>query len=339
MFTKFLFTVVLIDTVSRCTYCQVEHKFFRRDYAYIDDTGSFYKVHTLHKTWEEAKIKCELEGASLFYPEDDDEAAAVISYWNVTQPLFQWVFIGVADWNVKEVFETIDGRPISNVYDNWGYGEPNNGGGIEGCVILRKDGTLNDDKCENKYPFICKKTLATLQWNSQCNMPDSDYVYSEQHARCYKFHLTPRNWTDAHAVCNAEQSYLAVINSEGERAHLVDITAAAPKDTVVGDYLRGGVHLGFQNKKGWVTVKGVPLHLSGYSRWAYGQPDGGGNELCGSMFFSGELNDIGCFHKMFFICEHEVQILTEDIKYKFGEDDKNINDTLIKVFGKPPGQP
>lgn len=52
---------------------------------------------------------CALEGASLFYPEDDNEAQAVLAFWNVTQP-FSWVFIGISDLIAKGVFETIDGK-------------------------------------------------------------------------------------------------------------------------------------------------------------------------------------------------------------------------------------
>lgn len=52
---------------------------------------------------------CEMEGATLFYPDDDDEANSVISFWNETQP-FSWVFVGISSPNVKRVFETVDGK-------------------------------------------------------------------------------------------------------------------------------------------------------------------------------------------------------------------------------------
>lgn len=54
---------------------------------------------------------CALEGASLFYPENDDEAHAVLSFWNATQP-YRWVYVGISDLIVKGVFETIDGKHI-----------------------------------------------------------------------------------------------------------------------------------------------------------------------------------------------------------------------------------
>lgn len=70
---------------------------------------SFYKIHTLHRTWEDAKDKCNMEGATLFYPDDDDEVNAILKFWNETQP-FAWVFVGISTPNVKQVFETVDGE-------------------------------------------------------------------------------------------------------------------------------------------------------------------------------------------------------------------------------------
>lgn len=76
--------------------------------------------------------------------------------------------------------------------------------------------------------------------------------------RCYKFHLTPANWTEAFTICHAEQSYLAIINSKLEDEVLVNITAEAPKENIEGGYLRGAVHLGFHDRNGiWETIKGI----------------------------------------------------------------------------------
>ncbi|XP_023935049.1 macrophage mannose receptor 1 isoform X2 [Bicyclus anynana] len=308
---KHLFVFFLAQYCVHLAYSQANVKFFRKDYYYLKEVRSFYKIHTLHKTWDDAKVQCEMEGAKLFYPDDDDEVTAVIDYWNSTQP-FSWIFVGISTPNVKEVFETVDGIPIADVYDRWGPGEPNNAGGVEGCVILRRDGTLNDENCAKKFPFVCKKTLESLDWNNYCNIPDTAYEYNEAKGRCYKFHLQPMNWSDAYTVCNSEQSYLAIINDEAEANILANLTSRAPKDKVEGNYLRGAVHLGFKNNKGWKTIKGKPLRESGYSKWGGGQPDGGEQEKCGSMFYNGHLNDISCDQRLFFICEHEIDILSTD---------------------------
>ncbi|XP_028170786.1 macrophage mannose receptor 1-like [Ostrinia furnacalis] len=321
MFRQTLFISLLFFLVVKISHSQREKKFFRKDYKYIEATESFYKIHTIHKTWQDAKDVCAMEGATFFVPEDQGEADAVLAFWNATQP-YSWVYIGVSSLIVKGVFETVEGQPISDVYSNWGPGEPNDANGEEDCVILRRDGTLNDVNCVNKYPFVCKKTLDSLEWNIKCDMPNMDYVFNEALGKCYKFHLDPRTWREAYAVCSAESSYLAIIDSQAEADHLVKITAEAPKDDVQGDFLRGAVHLGFHKRKdGWKTIRGTKLENSGYSKWGNQQPDGGDNETCGTMFYNGHLNDLKCDHKCFFICEHDVGSLSNSLDFKFGDDE------------------
>lgn len=63
----------------------------------------------------------------------------------------------------------------------------------------------------------------------------------------------------------------------------------------------------------------MPLSESGYTEWGGGQPDGKGAEKCGSMFYNGSLNDIRCDINLFFICEHEIDLLRNDQDLRFGE--------------------
>ncbi|XP_013145994.1 PREDICTED: uncharacterized protein LOC106109137 [Papilio polytes] len=234
---------------------QQKNHFFRDDYKYMEETKSFYKIHTMYRSWEKAKTKCSLEGAKLFYAEDENEVDMVLADLNNTHPIIGWVYVGISSHLAKGVFKTVDGVAVRAIYNVWGPGEPNDNNGEENCVVLRRDGTLNDEKCSNRYPFICKKTLQSLKWNEECNTP-----------------------------------YLGM-------------------DKVQGSYLSGAVHLGFyydQTQKSWRTFTGDTLEEAGYSSWAGNQPDGGENERCGSMFYEGSLNDIGCdTHRCFFVCEKE----------------------------------
>lgn len=65
-------------------------------------------MHTIPKTWKEAKHMCVLEGAQFFYPEDEHEAEAVLAFWKERHP-FDDIFIGISDLVAKGVYETIDG--------------------------------------------------------------------------------------------------------------------------------------------------------------------------------------------------------------------------------------
>lgn len=120
-------------------------KFFRKDYKYIEDAQAFYKIHTIHRTWEDAKETCSKEGALLFYPNDDDEANIVLNFWNNTQP-FSWVFIGISTPNVKQVFETVDGE-LSNI------------------ILLLLYLAIDNNNETNEYSsFLCKNTKTFAFW-------------------------------------------------------------------------------------------------------------------------------------------------------------------------------
>ncbi|XP_013180715.1 PREDICTED: macrophage mannose receptor 1-like [Papilio xuthus] len=319
----YLFILLIINSVLQTTEGQQSEKYFRDDYTYFEDTNSFYKIHTIPRSWENAKKRCLLEGATLFFPELSMEADVVLDHLKKTQPAFSKIYIGISSYLTKGVFITVNGDALRDVYNAWAPGEPNNYNDEEDCVVMRKDGMLNDVKCANKLPFICKKTKIEVdrKWNEECNSPYLDYKYNEDLGRCYKFHLYPRNWKDAVEACDAEQGYLAIINSELEAEHLVNITANAPKDKVKGTFVRGAVHLGFIYDKtidDWKTVMGETLEQAGYAAWGNNQPDGGGNECCGSMFYNGQLNDVSCeAHRCFFICERENRLLSL-LNDKFG---------------------
>ena len=63
----------------------------------------------------------------------------------------------------------------------------------------------------------------------------------------------------------------------------------------------------------------MPLEQSGYTVWGGGQPDGKGEEKCGSMFYNAQLNDISCDRRLFFICEHEIDLLRNSYILRFGD--------------------
>lgn len=298
-----------------------ELHFFRRDYTYNGDFASFYKVHTVSRSWADAKQRCHRESASLFFPDTQAEAQYATELISSKVNNFNYVWIGISDIISEGDFETITGKQIEETYADWENGEPNNVNDNEDCVIFTKAGKMNDKDCKEKIPFICKKNLASVEWNALCDMADPSYMYNGDLGKCYKFHLRPMNWTSAHAICLAEQSYLAVINSQKEADYLVKMTKEAPKDRFKGHYLSGAVHLGFHNQlgEGYTTVYGTPLEESGYTHWGGGQPDGRDHEFCGSMFFNGGLNDMFCGSICFFICEHDIGAFNSSFDERFGE--------------------
>nr|QWY13112.1 IML15 [Mythimna separata] len=311
MFSNKILVVFIVYFALNLSHGQKDVKFFRNDYVYLDATESFYKINSLIKNFFDAKRACALEGASLWYPENQEEADAVISHWNSTQPTWWAVTIGMSDLIVKGLFETIDGKRVADVYHNWNLGEPNDSGN-EDCVIIFSSGKMNDVACDRKFPYFCKKTLQSLEWNQACNMPDLDYSLNEKSGKCYKVHSVPLNWTDAYNVCSSEQSYLSVANSWLEINDLVKLTETKLKDWNGGSYLRGIYHLGFHSRfnEGWQTVQGTPVN--GSIALFGSRLNEGSHDQCGAMFYTGRLTQVDCGLKCSFICEHEVSSKTEN---------------------------
>nr|QWY13098.1 IML1 [Mythimna separata] len=309
MFSKTLFFLLIVNFVSD-TYGQKDKKFFRKDYTYKEAFQSFYKFHTIPQTWTDAKRVCALEGATFWHPENDNEANALLSFWNKTKPKIEWIYVGISDLLVEGAFETVDGKSISEVYNNWQPGQPDNYGEGQDCVYMylkEGPGYLDDYACDKKYSFICKKTLQSLEWNYQCNLPNLDYSYNKDNGKCYKLHTSPLSWTEAYAACKLEQSYLAVISNSQETDYLVKLTDSTPKPRIKGEYQRGIYHLGFHNRfnEGWQTVKGKRLNVDQEAWFDNYQPDGDNHGECGSMFFNGRFINTACEMKAFFICEHD----------------------------------
>ncbi|KAJ8725737.1 hypothetical protein PYW08_003920 [Mythimna loreyi] len=313
MFPKTFLLILFLNFVSY-SYGQKAKKFFRKDYTYLEEVKSFYKIHATPRGWSDAKQVCALEAATFFYPENDEEARVVLSFWKENKPKIKQIWIGISDLLVEGVFKTVDGRPISEVYTNWAFSEPNDHGRNEDCVHLNLDnGQINDFICGVHNYFICKKSLDTLEWNFNCDMPNLDYTLSSDIGKCYKLHTTPLKWNEAYAICELEQSSLAVINNKRERDFLVKLAESTPRPRVKTQYQRGIYHLGFHNKlnQGWQTVKGTPLNVENDAWFDNYEPDLPiDHDECGSMFYTGRLINTDCDMKSFYICEHQPDHVT-----------------------------
>ena len=104
------------------------------DYIYSNQTfGSFYYKLYGRKTWDAAKRACEEDGAELPVPRSDDEN----EYFATLRPGQSSIWLGINDVETEGVWVDNDGKRIS--YQNWGNGEPNNGGISYGYGTQQED--------------------------------------------------------------------------------------------------------------------------------------------------------------------------------------------------------
>ncbi|KAJ8894928.1 hypothetical protein PR048_000235 [Dryococelus australis] len=122
----------------------------------------------------------------------------------------------------------------------------------------------------------------------------------------YKFYSQPQTWSEAVQTCLEDGGQLGVISSD-EEAQLYS-TLLARHTRISGASSQGYFYVGlteFHDSRDFLTLDGVPLAESGYSKWAAGEPNNanGVAEKCGSMNRKVELNDIPCSDELAFICE------------------------------------
>lgn len=91
---------------------QKKEAFFRDDYTYFEETNSFYKIHTIPRSWVNAKKRCLLEGATLFFPELSLEADVALGHLNDTLSTLPSIYLGIASVLTKGVFITVNGEDV-----------------------------------------------------------------------------------------------------------------------------------------------------------------------------------------------------------------------------------
>ncbi|GBP25027.1 Hemolymph lipopolysaccharide-binding protein [Eumeta japonica] len=137
----------------------------------------------------------------------------------------------------------------------------------------------------------------------------SAYFVNNDHKSCYKFHTTPKTWTDAFLTCHAEQSYLAIIDDK-EEADFITKGVKAVAEDVRGDYVKDFIAVGYHDKfeeGNYITLKGQKLDTV-YNEWDKGEPNNMyGQEDCGTIKTNGLLNDFNCdTQRILFVCERDL---------------------------------
>ncbi|XP_068081756.1 hemolymph lipopolysaccharide-binding protein-like [Anabrus simplex] len=120
----------------------------------------------------------------------------------------------------------------------------------------------------------------------------------------YKLHTTAQLWETAQEICVREGAHLIVINSEAEANVVKEYFSRKP--IFSGSSSSNWIYAGFHDKytKGdFVTVTGVSLSKSGYTKWESGQPNG---DDFGGLNSQTQLVDVPGHYKLGFICEQEL---------------------------------
>ena len=119
-----------------------------------------YKLFTSVHDWNEAKVICENDGATLVKIDSADENNFINTTY-LTGQVDYW--IGLSDSYNEGTWKWIDGTELTG-YENWRSDQPNNAGNQD-CAGIRRgthfnkyyDAEWHDNSCQKTKGFICEK--------------------------------------------------------------------------------------------------------------------------------------------------------------------------------------
>ncbi|KAK1886708.1 C-type lectin domain family 4 member F, partial [Dissostichus eleginoides] len=117
-------------------------------------SGSFYRISSTMKTWQDSRKDCQQRGADLMIINSQEEQDFTGQYKHVT-------WIGLTDRDTEGEWKWVDGTQLTTRF--WHSGEPNNyKNKNEDCVNINhfdNQNSWNDAPCENEYLWICEKKM------------------------------------------------------------------------------------------------------------------------------------------------------------------------------------
>ncbi|XP_045772145.1 macrophage mannose receptor 1-like [Maniola jurtina] len=284
------------------SFMAIECKQFRLEYTYYPSIEGRLKLHNIPANYKDARLLCDVEGATLASPSNEYLKNVLDSELNKAEVEFK-IFTGVDSIFSKGYFYSIEGVPLGDMPLQWLPGEPDNAGGKEDCIAYTK-GSVADVKCSELLPFVCykkgketpKASCKTIIGNQSTGMSSG----------CYKYHQEERTWPEAHKFCLASGGHLAIINSEQEARFIkqylstyIDMSRAINRIIYTGFYDWSG-------KGHWRTIQGQSLEEAGYANFHQGYPyipvHGPG---CGGIFGDAMLVSGECFETSTFLCQYK----------------------------------
>lgn len=229
-------------------------------------------------TWDSAQTYCMSLGGDLATITTQEEQEAVFSYIDKFD-IDKDVWIGITDVNEEGNWSSwITGESVN--YENWGSGEPDNGGEQDYgaiCPVERKgigyniapgqwdDLSMDSDTLSGYFLLEIDSNIKmeneNLNENISQNIPQDAATFNGHSYYCYEEELS---WKDAQNACETMGGHLATITSEEESMFIIDLIQSGEKYA----YWLGGTDEKEEGVWKWITDEAWS-----YENWISGQPD------------------------------------------------------------------
>ncbi|XP_045542804.1 C-type lectin domain family 10 member A-like [Papilio machaon] len=278
------------------------HKQYRTDYEYNSKTDAFYKLHIATATDNEAKSRCQEEGAELMTISSQDDVVQVHKMLKQFPDIGNYVL--VASDGLQH--ESAEEPPLIYMEDpEWS--ETSRGQ----CNVVTREGIVETSNCVNKKTFMCKIKSIDVIYDPRCKVYSSGYKYYNNTGSCYKISQTAAPWNRAYLECHAVGAHLVIINSQSERTQLFKVMNAAPRvaTSAASWFILAGIRAtDANNTRIFKTIFNQTLEEAGFAEWSPGEPNNASeSEKCGSIFLNdAKYNDVDCSQQFAYMCETEI---------------------------------
>ncbi|XP_055958871.1 uncharacterized protein LOC126830395 [Patella vulgata] len=254
------------------------------------------------QTWGKARDSCRSNyHAELASVTSDEENRFIFS--QITNVTSYSLWIGLNELDTGKGYKWSDGSPPK--YFNWNLNEPNDYLGLEACTdIFVRNGKWNDDHCDIRQGYVCKKnlkakTLPTILPVMPGNCPVGFSAYGNKCFQVFGGKRKYSNWTAARAACEQlGDGDLASISNYKEQAFLTTLFLNVWWSVWIGLYQRNGQFAWYDNEE------------AAYFNWAQHEPSpkkGDTNPQCGSVLVDhsrvGQWREMTCTSLMGYVCQ------------------------------------
>ncbi|KAG7460749.1 hypothetical protein MATL_G00202100 [Megalops atlanticus] len=125
-------------------------------FQFFRKAGSkYYASNNREAPFSEGKEMCAAGGGTVALPRNEAENQAFTQFFTSLPSIStQYAYMAATDEKTEGRWVDLDDKPLG--FTKWASGEPQNYGGAEHCVVIRKSGHWADVSCSHKFIVICE---------------------------------------------------------------------------------------------------------------------------------------------------------------------------------------
>lgn len=260
-------------------------------------TGDLYQINSHSAlSWHQARKSCQQQGAELVSITELHEQMYLTG---LTSSLETYYWIGLNSLDTDSGWKWMENQPFR--YLNWAPGSPSPEPGKICASMQSMTGKWENQKCNEKIGYICKKTNSSLDdipkdGSKPIACPSGWAAYA---GHCYQLHRDTQTWKGAQQSCRKESGDLVSIHNIEEFSFIISQLGYRPSDRL---------WIGLNDQKTQMYFEWSDGTQVRFIKWQRGEPQYIANVQKDCVLMSGENGywaDYFCEMELGYICKRE----------------------------------